>query len=185
MDQLDLERRKNTELTKRITELEERIHQLEKQQPAVVTLTDQMQSLAAPQNILYHGPDTVEHFNTMTLETVIGECKQLAPDVLQLLGKLGNAEAEKVDGKLLMALCALIRSRTRRALGVQLLMSFMLVARSTSTQVCYGQKRRVQLININYTINIGSELPKPSRSVYVIQYYLEVPQGAHSAVTVH
>ena len=138
MDQLDQERRKNTELTKRITEHEERIYQLEKKQPAVVTLTDQMGSLAAPQNIPYH---TVEHFNTMTLETVIGECKQLAPDVLHLLGKLGNAEADEVDGKLLMALCALIRSRTRRALGVQLLMSFMVVARSTSTQVCYGQKK--------------------------------------------
>ena len=32
----------------------------------MVTLTDQMGSLAAPQNILYHGSDTVEHFNTMT-----------------------------------------------------------------------------------------------------------------------
>ena len=47
------------------------------------------------------------------------------------------------------------------------------------------KKRKVQLINIKYNINIGSELPEPSRSVYVIQYYLKVPQRAHSAVSIH
>ena len=95
--------------------------------------------------IAYHGPDTVDHFNGFTMAKLLEEFEQFAPDVLQLLRALGHTgtrnddDDEEVDPttdtKVVMAMCALLKSRTRKVLGLQLLISFMLVARSTSSQV--------------------------------------------------
>ena len=101
-----------------------------------------MNSLTTSKNIAYHGPDTVDHFDGFTMGKLLEEFELFAPDVLQLLRALGHTgthDDEEVDPtadtKVVMAMCALLKSRTRKVLGLQLLISFMLVARSTSSQV--------------------------------------------------
>ena len=76
------------------------------------------------------------------MDQLLKEFEQYAPDVLQLLKALGDVQttganevAPTQNGKVVVAMCTLMRSRTRRVLGLQLLISFMLVARSTNSQV--------------------------------------------------
>lgn len=98
--------------------LEERVHGLEEQ------LVGQINSLTTSKNVAYHGPDTVDHFNDFTMAKLLEEFELLSPDVLRLLRILGNTgrrdneDDEEVDPTsdtmVVMAMCALLKSRTRK-----------------------------------------------------------------------
>lgn len=86
----------------------------------------------------------MEGFEKFSLDTVLSEVKTLAPNLLSLFNRLAAAERNQSDGsdevalegiKALVALCVLINARSRRAKGLQLFMSTMLIARATSKQV--------------------------------------------------
>ena len=90
---------------------------------------------------VYHGPNTVENFHNFSIESVISELRNHAPDVfqlLQLLGKISDQESEGHtihDLRPLTAIIALLKNRAVCLLGVQLLLTFTLIARGTNKQV--------------------------------------------------
>ena len=93
---------------------------------------------------IFHGPDTIEHFNAFSVDEVMRELQSHALDVYQLFQTLGNTQRNRKSGqstytpeelKALMSACILLNARSSRVKGLQLLMSIMLVARSTSKQV--------------------------------------------------
>ena len=90
--------------------------------PALLIL--QMEAMLNPDNIVYHGPDTVEHLEHFSMGDIISEFKQNAPQVHELFQSLGRCH-----------LC--VKSRSRKALGLQLMISFMLIARATNKQVLH------------------------------------------------
>ena len=125
-----------------------------------------------PSNAAYHGPDTVEHFDEFSMDTVVSECKEYAPDLLKLLMRLGQTDRfvpvsdasssnryNVAELKALMSLFTLIKCRSKKVLGIQLLLTFMLIARSASRQVIkvltlfhciiYSHKPSLTLINCN------------------------------------
>ena len=67
------------------------------------------------------------------------ECHQ-APDVYHLFRRLARKGIDDSDEntdalKPVIALCTLLKGRSIRVLGVQLLLMFMLIARATSKQI--------------------------------------------------
>ena len=89
-------------------------------------------------------PDTCEHFCQYSLDAVIAEMKSLAPDLYHLFMQLGktsrNVESHETSTEQIeavMSLCALLNARSMRVKGIQLLLSLMLMARSTNRQVSY------------------------------------------------
>ena len=72
------------------------------------------------------------------MEEVLGEIETHAPDVMHLLRALGNTErnvGSDDELKAVTSLCTLLKARSQRVKGMQLLMSYMLIARATSKQV--------------------------------------------------
>ena len=131
----------NTRLKARVAELE-----LENRQLVQVgaTLEQQMQHLCSSSCHLLHGPDTLERFQRFSIDAIIAEIKQFAPDLLHLFNRLGDVRRNALDGsddmaveeiKALTALCTLINAKSRMMKGLQLFMGMMLVARGTSRQV--------------------------------------------------
>jgi hypothetical protein len=63
-----------------------------------------------------------------------------APDLLDFMIKFGNtdriASGSTNDLKEMMAVFTLVKCRSTKVLGIQLLLTLMLVARSASRQVC-------------------------------------------------
>ena len=147
-EQLRAEIEANKQLREQVKALQERVHQLEQATPNTQQLVIQIKCLATPTTPVYHGPDSVEHFTEFSIDTVLNEFEQIAPDVFRLLKTLGNLDQQVQEGeevssiqgsKVVMAMYALLKSRTIKVLGLQLLISFMLVARSTSRQVCVSK----------------------------------------------
>ncbi len=140
-EQLKREIDTNSQLRQQVKVLEEKVSELEKS--SQISLAGQMNGLTISSHSASHGPDTISHFDDFTMDQLLKEFEQYAPDVLQLLKTLGDVQttgADEVnptqDAKVVVAMCTLMRSRTRKVLGLQLLISFMLVARSTNCQVC-------------------------------------------------
>ena len=101
------------------------------------TLNQQLDAVMNPHHLVFHGPDTVEHLEPFSIDDVVSEFKQHAPDlheVFQSLGKSSDDDPNR-EIKIITSLCTLIKSRSKKVLGLQLLISFMLLARSTSKQV--------------------------------------------------
>ena len=76
------------------------------------------------------------------METVIDEIKTNAPSIYQLFLELGDTRRNAIDEttsaeqrKTIMSLCTIMNARSQRVNGLQLLLSFMLIARATSKQV--------------------------------------------------
>ncbi len=95
-------------------------------------------------NQVFHGPDTVEHFEAFSIDSVMSELRAGMPDVYRLFATLGKTERNRAadqeghtpeEMKALMSACILLNAHSNRVKGVQLLMSIMLVARATSKQV--------------------------------------------------
>ena len=104
-----------------------------------------MQALLHPDNTIFHGPNSIDHFNHFSLDEVIREMRTSAPDVISLLSTLKIGRSDRHDDqhtrlltqlRVMSSLCTLLKGRSIKVLGLQLLLTFMLLARATSKQVC-------------------------------------------------
>ena len=78
------------------------------------------------------------------MDCLRSECQEQAPEVFHLLKLLGDvsrheseADIHQAEARIVMALSSLLKCRSTKVQGVQLLNTLMLVARSTSRQVKY------------------------------------------------
>ena len=90
----------------------------------------------------YHGPDTVGHFYSFSIDHVISELHTHAPDVFRLFNLIGKVERHEDSEHTKVAqlqsvssLLNLLKCRSVKVLGVLLLLTFMLIARATNKQV--------------------------------------------------
>lgn len=141
-DQLAQEREEKRQLQAKVVSLEERIVQLEQESlysPA--QLSRELLVLLSPECASHHGPDTIVHFESFSVQTVIDEMLRFAPNLYGLLKSLGarasitNDGTQLEDVKVAMSLSILLKCRSVRVLGIQLFITLMLLARSTSRQV--------------------------------------------------
>ena len=131
-----------------------RVHQLEQENQHLKSLTqgDSIHPSTLEEEVLQltsssvfvHGPDNLEGFEKFSLDVVLSEVNTLAPNLLSLFNQLAAAQRNQSDSsdevalegiKALVALCVLTNARSRRAKGLQLFMSTMLIVRATSKQV--------------------------------------------------
>ena len=105
-------------------------------------IAQQMDALLQHGHQIIHGPDTPHHFPEFLMDAVTGEVQTIAPDFYQLFVQLGDTARYQSDDettveqrKAIMSLCTILNARSRLANGLQLLLSFMLIAQATSRQV--------------------------------------------------
>ena len=145
---LQVEKARSEQLSLQVQMLEARVRELE-QRPLQHTYNPLLKQVEAVfregQNVL-HGPDTPTRFDNFSLAAVTDELRTFAPDLFSLLNRLAksqrNEASEEVtveQRKVVMSLCTLLNARSQRVKGLQLLISFMLVARATSKQVSKTQ----------------------------------------------
>jgi hypothetical protein len=130
---------REAQLINKVQELEARVRELE--QPSKLSL--EMNGLLTPHLSLYHGPNTIDNFNKFLMDELVGELTKLAPNLYKLFQDLGQTYRHAVDNEsegdnvmAVMSLCTLLKCRSQKVLGVQLLIALMLLARSTNKQVC-------------------------------------------------
>lgn len=132
--------RKNDCLEQQVQQLQQK---LEHESALAKQLDDQMQSLLNPNLLAYHGPDSIEHLRGFSMDSIIEEFTMNAPDVMDLIQQLGNCSRHgdsDAGGDHLRiatlrsatALCTLLKCRSVKVLGLQLLIAFMLIARELS-----------------------------------------------------
>lgn len=132
----------NARLQERVSQLEAEVQSLQQSSVPLSVIQQQLDQLTSSNGIIMCGPDTLEHLESFTIDSVLEELRTNAPDLLQLFETLGQT-SRNVHGddlaveqvKSLVSICTLLNARTRRAKGLQLLISIMLIARSTSKQV--------------------------------------------------
>ena len=145
---LEVERKRNRELMMKVNSLQaenesltNRVAELEKQQSSSLSnLELEMDGLLNPRNDVFHGPNTIEHFKSFSVDNVLAEIRHQAPNVYHLLHRLARKRIDDSDENIdslkpVVAICTLLKGRSVRILGVQLLLTFMLIARATSKQV--------------------------------------------------
>ena len=141
-------------LLRRIHDLEERVRQLENEKEKVCVLESRVKvleaerssfsfsseflSLLQPQNAIYHGPDTIFHFQSFSMDAIVAEIQQSAPHLFGLLKSMAAAgDGQRLEEvRVATSLSILLKSQSIKVLGVQLLITLMLLARSTNRQVC-------------------------------------------------
>ena len=134
--------RENEALRRKVEELEQKVAYLEKRS-IVQTVDDQMGALLDQRNVCYHGPNTIDHLSSFSIDAVLEEMKSKAPDLVELFDHLARCERFEMEDeqgyvaqlRATMAVCTLLKGRSIKVLGVQLLLSLMLIARATSKQV--------------------------------------------------
>ena len=134
-------RSRNAELESWNIELEKQVKESSALSPS--TLASQMDGMISAQYSAYHGPDTIAHFNDFSIDHLITEFKVHAPDVWQLLNILGNTDRfpendeqqALAEGRAASSMCTLLKCRSLKTLGIQLLLSLMLIARATNRRV--------------------------------------------------
>lgn len=127
-------------LQAQVAELEEKVRTFEVKDEE---LDWQMQRALHADNTVVHGPNTIEHFGSFSIDTVIQDLKQCAPDVYRLFSQLARTDRHDDEQesscisqlRAVTSLCTLLKGRSTKVLGVQLLITFMLLARATSRQV--------------------------------------------------
>ena len=146
---LELEQAKSELLQKQVQTLEARVLELERIQATSFCpelLAQQVQHVLQPGLQVFDGPDSLEHFSNFSVDAVIAELQTNAPDVYRLFMTLGATSRNvqsKDDGiipeeiRAHTAIFTLLKARSVRVKGIQLLLSFMLIARATSRQVSY------------------------------------------------
>ena len=178
---------------KRIEELEHqnrllqnRLHHEQEQQHhspiPVSTLDSEVSGLLCSDLSVFHGPDTIEHFDGFSVDGVLAEIRSHAPVVLELLNTIGQSHRHD-DGtdlarlsqlRVMTSLTSLLKCRSVQVLGIQLLITFMLIARSTNKQV------RINHIHVHTHIcntlfkYQGHCCFKSSGSVHFLYHCLEV-----------
>ena len=126
--------------------LQKRVSELEQQQVSLIStekLDTQMSQLLHPSHCIFHGPNTVDHFDELSVDTIIRELQTHAPDLYDLFNVLGQTnrhdEADNLAQlsklRVMTSLTTLLKCRSVQVLCIQLLLTFMLIARSTSRQV--------------------------------------------------
>ena len=133
------------ELQAIVKHLEGRVAELERLQSTAIMperVESQVMYMLNPSREVYHGPDTLQHFQTFSVDEVLSEIRTHAPEVLRLFQLIGkpdrhdDPEMARVSQITLMSsLVTLLKCRSIKVLGVQLLLTFMLIARATSKQV--------------------------------------------------
>ena len=150
---LESERAETLKLHQKIALLQARVRELERTTP--VSLGQQADLLVSKNNTLIAcGPDSYEHFQDFSIDGMIHELREQVPDVYAFFMHLGDVERNVSPGevsstqelKAVSSLCTLLNARCNRVKGMQLLISMMLLARSTGRQV-----RALTHININST----------------------------------
>ena len=108
-------------IRQKVQQLEARVRELE--QPSKLFL--EMNGLLTPNLSLYHGPNTIENFDKFSMDDLVGELVKLAPNLYKLFQTLGqthrHGEGEGGDVMAVMSLCTLLKCRSQKVLGVQLL----------------------------------------------------------------
>lgn len=143
------------ELEETVRTLEHRVRELEQlvhiTSPSV--LTTQADRLLHSNMAVYHGPNTIMHFNEFSLDTISAEIKQNAPALLQLFRALchnvnitvtdlrTDEDHAHDDTKAFASLSVALKSRSTKVLGLQLLVGMMLVGRATNRRV-RGQQHK-------------------------------------------
>lgn len=164
--------RENTILQQRVEDLQlqnddlhEELDGLRQREHSLVStalLDSQIGRLLSSSLSVFHGPNTVEHFEEFSVDAVIADLQTNAPDVVQLFNMLGVTHRHD-DGdelvsfsqlRVMTSLTTLLKCRSIQVLGVQLLLTFMLIARSTSKQVNnnYNVMYTLKLLLIKYVI---------------------------------
>ena len=137
-------RRRVCDLESQLERSQQRVAELEntlETQISLPVLQNQIAVVLDTRHQVYHGPNTVENFHNFSIESVISELRNHAPDVFQLLQLLGKISDQESEGctfhnlRPLTAIIALLKNRSVRLLGVQLLLTFTLIARATNKQV--------------------------------------------------
>lgn len=136
---LDTALRRNEDLEQQLVQLKEKVAQLEHESALAKNLEGQMESLVNPCLLAYHGPDTLAHLHGFSLDTMIQEFTVIAPDIMALIQHLGNCSRHEGEEHLRIAklqsataLCTLLKCRSVKVLGLQLLISFLLIAHELS-----------------------------------------------------
>ena len=80
------------------------------------------------------GPNTIQHFHEFSMDSVISELQAYAPDVHRLFTSDDSRPCVE-EIRATTSLCALLKARSARVKGIQLLLAFMLIARATHRQV--------------------------------------------------
>lgn len=101
-------------------------------------LMQQMDSLTQHGDQILHGPNTLARFPEFSMKGITEEIHKHAHYVYQLFLHLRYTDSKETpveERKAIMSLCTILNAWCRQANGLQLLLSFMLIARATSTQV--------------------------------------------------
>jgi hypothetical protein len=84
----------------------------------------------------------MDNLTSFSLDAVMSELKSIAPDVVQLLSHLARCErfgegeiASDLATLRATAICTLLKARSVKVLGPQLLLSFMPIVRAINRQV--------------------------------------------------
>ena len=120
------------------------------------------------------------------MSAVISELQSDCPELYKLVQQLGSTQRNARDGarpdeelKAVMALCTLLKARSARTKGLQLMVSLMLVARATGRQVGIY----IHMYNIRYAyrykhvvlytcmcLNSGYDSAESYRSMHELDY---------------
>ena len=138
---LQAEQTRSEQLALQVEMLESRVCELEQSTHDPLSL--QVEEIAHNGTTVLHGPDTPARFDEFSLAVVTDEIRTSAPDLFSLMNCLADSQRNAASSsevtveqrKVVMSLCTLLNARSQRVKGLQLLISFMLVARATSKQV--------------------------------------------------
>ena len=124
----------------RICELEKQVQESSALSP--LSLESQVEDVLSNEFSAYHGPNTISHFHEFSLDRLVSEFKECAPDVWQLIDTLGNSTRFEDDyqkaiaeSRVVSIMSCILKCRSQRTLGLQLLITLMLIARATSRRV--------------------------------------------------
>lgn len=133
------------DLQHQIHVLQQKVHELEQQNESPVsgTFDTQMSQLLQADLSVHHGPNTVNNFEEFSVDAIFEELRRYAPDVYKLFCTIGQTSLHNEEDELsrlsqlrvMTSMTTLLKCRSVQVLGVQLLIAFMLIARSTSKQV--------------------------------------------------
>ena len=127
---LEREREEKKQLQCKIDELEAKLAQREHISQSLIS--SELDGLVDPKITVYHGPDTLSHFRDFDIDRVLAEFSEQAPNLFTLLTFLGQGpRTEAIDDdhavRVAMTMSILLKCRSVRVLGVQLLVTLMLL----------------------------------------------------------
>ena len=139
---IEAKRKRNEELLSRVQHLERENAELRQAALNPQVLESQLQQLMNPSRSAYHGPDTVAHLECFSIDGIISDFRTHCPDVFELFNLLGRADrcddpsnTRVTRLKAVMSLLTTLKCRSVKVLGIQLLLTFTLIARAKNKKV--------------------------------------------------